>query len=196
MHDNENATSVYEQNQCSQHLLPWGASLNPCTNWVEFSLKNRWRYMMRTSAWQLRFKMSTESAIRRESPSAASRPRWSSASREKSWRSWERPGNHKQSWLERVHNYIMIWESDCVLTLSVNAEDRGWYRRSRALAIWRQQRCCFWCFLLYTHTHTSSSTGLPCGNIVKLKLQTSQVTVTHTFFGELVSISYQPRFQQ
>lgn len=35
--------------------------------------------------------------------------------------------------------------SECALTLSVSAEDRGWYRRSRALATWRQQQ--LWCFL-------------------------------------------------
>lgn len=128
--------SVYEPNQCSQHWLPWAASLNPCTNLAEFSLKKRWRYMMRTSAWQLRFRTSTESAINRESPSAASRPRWSSLSREKSWRRWE-GGTDAQSCAERVHKHR--WESDRALTLSVRAENRGWYRRSRALETWRHK---------------------------------------------------------
>lgn len=67
-------------------LVPCGAALKPWTNLAEFSLKKRWRYMMRTSAWQPRFRTSTESLISREKPSAAIEPMSASSSRAKSFR--------------------------------------------------------------------------------------------------------------
>lgn len=66
--------------------VPCGAELKPWTSLAEFSVKKRWRYMMRTSAWQLRFSTSGESLMRREKPSAAIVPSSESPSREKSWR--------------------------------------------------------------------------------------------------------------
>lgn len=131
--------AVYEQNQLSKLQLPWGAALNPWTNLGEFSLKNRWRYMIRTSAWQLRFRMSTESVISRENPSAARRPRLSSLSIEKSLgrRVRERPSQTLLHLMcASIHDDMRKW---CVCTLSVSAVIRGWYRRSRALATWKHQ---------------------------------------------------------
>lgn len=67
-----------------QCRVPCGAALKPWTNLAEFSLKKRWRYMMRTSAWQSRFRTSWESLISNENPSATIGPRSASSSKEKS----------------------------------------------------------------------------------------------------------------
>lgn len=70
--------------QC-RWLVPCGAALKPLTSLAEFSLKKRWRYMMRTSAWQPRFRTSAESLISSKKPSAAIGPRSASSSRENSF---------------------------------------------------------------------------------------------------------------
>ena len=83
-----NLTNSMSHEQCPQQCCshePCGAALKPWTNFAEFSLKKRWRYMMRTSAWQPRFRTSTESLISIEKPSAAMVPRSASSSREKSF---------------------------------------------------------------------------------------------------------------
>ena len=69
---------------CVCVCVPGGAELKPCTSLAEFSEKKRWRYMMRTSAWQLRLSTSDESLMRRENPSATRGPNALSLSNEKS----------------------------------------------------------------------------------------------------------------
>lgn len=165
-------------NKISVHSIdsPWGASLNPCTNLAEFSLKNRWRYMMRTSAWQLRFRTSTESAISRESASAASRPRWSSLSREKSWRRRE-GDSHSHTELGLLGAWIY---DDMGTRLCAYLVSQCWGQRvvSKKQSLGNLETSTTFAFgaSYNTHTHTSSFTGFLCGNIVNLKLQTSQVT--------------------
>lgn len=64
--------------------------MNPCTSLAEFSLKKRWRYMRRTSAWQPRFRTSGESLMSSRKASAAGAPRSESSSRENSCGAAER----------------------------------------------------------------------------------------------------------
>lgn len=135
--------------------------MKPCTNFAEFSLKKRWRYMMRMSAWQLRFKTLTESLISSQNPSAAREPRSGSLSREKSFSN--SVGEIKQHVKEvtmgklQSHTARRSYLSQCItitthseinkmdkmnvyFTLSVSTVNRGWYLRSKALATWKHQQ--------------------------------------------------------
>lgn len=104
-------------NQSSAHHQPFGAALKPWTNLAEFSLKKRWRYMMRTSAWQQRFKMSIESLISSENPSAANGPSSTSSSREKSFK--------------KTHTYIKsLWTQTKKLYIQLK-HNKNWAKQKK-----------------------------------------------------------------
>lgn len=89
--------------------VPCSAELKPCTSLAEFSAKKRWRYIMRTSAWQLRCSTSEESLIRMEKLSAAWEPSSGSLNNEKIWRR-DGAGEALTSSRDKIIHYITIFK--------------------------------------------------------------------------------------
>lgn len=110
---------------------PGPAPWKPCTSLGTLSVKNRWRNMMRTSAWQPLCSTSGDSAMSRKKPSAVALPSSASPSRPSSCEGESPeigclaagggPAGQGGSGQARLTSPTPL-----LLTLSVKRELRGW----------------------------------------------------------------------